>query len=144
MNNLKQRLAALYRQYGDVLRYLVIGGLTTVIDLVVFAVANGLLGVHYQAAKVIAWVLAVAFAFWGNKFVVFRTQSKDRQGVLREAGSFVAMRLLTLGFSALFLYVTIGRWQWDENLSNLVCNVVVVVLNYVLSKLVVFRGKRGE
>lgn len=138
---MKEKLKALYLRYGDILRYLIIGGLTTLVDLIVFMLLNSVLGVHYQAAKIASWVLAVAFAYWGNRRIVFRSETKDRRGLLREAGSFVAMRVVSLLFSLLFLYIAIDRAGLDENLSNLLCNVFVVILNYILSKLVVFRKK---
>lgn len=138
---MRQKLTELYRKHGDILRYLIIGACTTLIDIVFFALLNGVLGMHYQLAKVIVWVLAVAFAFAGNKWVVFRSKTTDRGALLREAGSFTAMRMLTLLFSLVFLYLTIDRLGWDENLSNILSDIVVIVLNYILSKLVVFRKR---
>lgn len=138
---MKQKLMDLYAKYGDILRYLVIGVLTTVIDIVFFALFNGVLGLHYQIAKVIAWVVAVAFAFWGNKKIVFRTKTESGAALLREAGSFLAMRLVTLAFSVVFLYFAVELMGWDENVSNIICNIVVIILNYILSKLVVFKKK---
>ena len=138
---MKQKLMDLYAKYGDILRYLVIGVLTTVIDIAFFALFNGVLGLHYQIAKVIAWVVAVAFAFWGNKKVVFRTKTENNTALLREAGSFLAMRLVTLAFSVVFLYGAVEIVGWDENISNIICNIVVIILNYILSKLVVFKKK---
>ena len=136
-----QKIKDLYAKHGDILRYLIIGGLTTLIDIVLFALLNGTLGLHYQLAKVICWVVAVAFAFVGNKWVVFRTKTTEKKELLREIGSFVSMRLVTLLFNVVFLYLTIGLFGWDENLSNILANVFVIILNYVLSKLVVFKKK---
>lgn len=135
------KIKDLYNKYGDVLRYLIIGGVTTLIDFLTFTLLNGPLGVHYQVANIVAWVVAVCFAFVGNKWVVFRTETPGWHTLAREAGSFVAMRLTTLLFSAVFLYVTVSLLAWDETLSKLISNIVVIILNYVLSKLVVFRKK---
>lgn len=137
-----KKLRALYAQHGDVLRYLIIGGLTTLLDIAVFALLHTVLGLHYQVAKVISWIAAVIFAFWGNKFVVFRTRTESRQQLLKEAASFTSMRLLTLLFSVAFLFVAVELLHMDENLSNIISNVFVVIFNYVLSKLVVFRKKK--
>lgn len=134
------KLKALYAKYGDILRYLIIGGVTTLIDLAAFALLETT-GMNYLVAKSIAWVLAVAFAFWGNKQIVFRTETRDARGVAKEAGSFLAMRLITLGISLGFMYIAVDLLGWNENLSNLICNIVVIILNYILSKLIVFRKK---
>lgn len=139
---MKEKIKALYARYGDILRYLIIGGLTTLLDMGVFALLHAVLGVHMQVANVITWVVAVAFAFVGNKWLVFRTDTKDRRELLREGVSFVSMRLLTLLFSAAFLEIAVKALGWDELVAKAVSTVLVVILNYVLSRLVVFRQKK--
>lgn len=139
---MRKKITELYEKHGDILRYLIVGVMTTLIDIFFFFLLNNVLGVHYQVAKVVAWVLAIAFAFVGNKWLVFRTASKDRKTVWMEAFRFVAMRLLTLLVSIGFLYVAIDLGGWDENLSNILSNVLAIILNYILSKLVVFRAAK--
>lgn len=140
-----KKLRGLYQKHGDILRYLIIGGITTLIDIAVYSLLTNVFSMAYTPTKVIAWILAVAFAFWGNKWVVFRTKTKNRRQLLRETVSFIAMRLLTLLFSLIFLRVTIDTWGWNSDLSNILCNVVVIVLNYILSKIFVFteNGKQN-
>ncbi len=140
---MRKKLLALYERHGELIRYLFIGGVTTGIDIVTFALFTRALGIDYLIAKVMASALAIAFAFVGSKWVVFRSETRDRKAFLREVVSFVAMRLLTLLFAEGFLYLTVEHGAWDENIANIVCNVVVVALNYVLSKLVVFRKGKG-
>lgn len=137
------KLKALYKRHGDFLRYLIIGGLTTLVDNGIFALAHGGIGLHYQTANAAAWVVAVSFAFLGNKWVVFRTPTKDGRSLLLEAARFTAMRLLTLLFSVAFLYAAIDLLGIDEFLSKAVSSVAVIALNYVLSKLVVFKSPRS-
>lgn len=138
---MRTKLRTLYEKHGDILRYLVIGGLTTLIDMGLFALLVSGFGVYYQTANVIVWVLAVSFAFVGNKWVVFRTKTKSPSALWKEAASFFAMRLVTLLFSAAFLYGAVDLLVWNENLAKLLCNIAVVILNYILSKLVVFRAR---
>jgi putative flippase GtrA len=133
---MKETMLSLYRRHRESIWYLIIGGITTVIDLVSFALLTGPLGIGELFAKTIAWVLAVTCAFIGNKWLVFRSQNSALGGeVLR----FAIMRVLTLAFSWGFLYLTINLAGWNGNLSNLLCNVVVIVLNYILSKTLVFK-----
>lgn len=136
-----EKCKALYARYGDILRYLIIGGLTTLLDYAVFALMFNALGVHYQIASVFSWMAAVAFAFCGNKWVVFRAHARDLRTLLRESVSFVTARLATLGVNALFLYVSVDMLGMHANLAKLLANVLVIILNYVLSRLFVF--KRG-
>lgn len=138
---MRDRLKTLYEKHGDILRYLIIGGLTTAIDYGAYALLTEALGVHIQVAGVIAWILAVSFAFVGNKWIVFQTRAEGSRALLREVAAFTASRLVTLGFQALFLYVAVDVLSWNNLISKAVCNVLVVVLNYVLGRLVVFRRK---
>lgn len=138
---MKKKMLDLYAKHGDILRYLIIGGLTTAIDILLFMLLNTVFGLHYQVAKILTWVIAVSFAFWGNKRIVFQTKTAAKSDLIREIASFFAMRLVTLGFSVLFMYVAVEHLHWDENISNIACTFIVIVLNYVLSKLIVFKKK---
>ena len=137
-----KKIKELYEKHQGLFWYLVIGGITTVIDIIAFWFAHDIVGVHYQIAKIFAWILAVAFAFFGNRMFVFRSEAKGAQAILAEAGRFVAMRVLTLLFSLGFMYVAVDLFGLDENLSNILSLIFVLILNYVLSKLVVFRKKK--
>lgn len=137
---MRQKLLDLYKKHGDILRYLIIGGLTTLANVVVYAILTEGFSIHYQVANIISWLVAVIFAFVGNKWVVFRTRERDAHSLLREAGSFFLMRLLTLGFDAGALYVMVEWLHMDEMIAKIISTAAVIVLNYVLSKLVVFRN----
>ncbi|MDR0929911.1 MAG: GtrA family protein [Oscillospiraceae bacterium] len=137
---MKERIASLYRRHRESIWYLIIGGGTTLIDLIFFALLTAL-GMGELAAKTAVWFVAVSFAFVGNKWLVFRSKTLKARALAGEALRFAAMRLTTLAFSWGFLYLTVTLAGWDRNLSNLLCNAVVVVLNYILSKFIVFRKK---
>lgn len=135
------KIKALYQKHGDILRYIVIGGMTTAVSLAVFAMANSLLGIHYQVANILAWIVGVAFAFWGNKVVVFRSRTSGASAMLREAVRFVGTRLTTLVVSALLLYIAVDLLRWNANVSKLISQLFEIALNYVLGRLLVFRKK---
>lgn len=141
----------------EVLSYLFFGVLTTLVALLMFYLpdklfsAVGYMGVvHYATgsakdfsyieSNVISWICAVAFAFVTNKLFVFESHSWERRTVLREAGTFVGGRLATLlvDTAMMFLFVTVIGMH--EMLAKLIVQVVIVILNYVISKLIVFRG----
>ena len=130
-------------KYAEVLRYLVVGGLTTVVSLVifygcVFTVLDGRNAVQLQIANIISWIGAVAFAYVTDRIFVFKS-TEDK--VLREICSFVLSRVVTLltDMGTMFLLATILRL--DHNLSKLFSMVLVMVGNYVISKLFVFKKK---
>jgi putative flippase GtrA len=111
----------------------------------------------YAVASVIAWLAAVAFAYVTNKLLVFGSRSWEKRVVAREALSFYAARLFSLGVELLGLYVMndlmgFGRFNWaalgreinGEDVSKLLMQFVVIVLNYVFSKLWIFTKTKGE
>ncbi len=125
----------------EMLSYLVFGILTTLINIGVFQLCNGVLRWSWQAANIVAWILAVLFAFLTNKLYVFKSKS-FRAGVFwRELAEFTGARLLSLGVDYACLWLLIEVCGWNKLLSKVADNVVVVVINYVFSKLIIFRKK---
>lgn len=138
-----ERIRVLYKKYEELFNYLVVGGLTTVVSMVLFygcvwTVLDGTDAVQLQIANVISWSGAVLFAYVTNRRFVFHSRETN---ILREMSSFVLSRLLTLllDMGVMFLLATVMKA--DYNLSKLVSMVLVTVGNYVISKLLVFRGK---
>lgn len=135
------KIKELYTKYREVFWYVITGGITTLVDLATFTLAYNVMGIHYQIAKIMAWFLAVICAFIGNKLLVFRTRTDSAKALLSETTKFFGARVLTLVFALAFMYVAVDLLGVEENLSNLLCTVAVFVLNYVLSKLLVFTKK---
>lgn len=119
--------------------YGVFGVITTVINIVVFWLFSDVLQVHYMVANVIAWVIAVAFAYVTNKFWVFESKSWKRSVWIPECIGFVCARLATGLLDMGLMYFMISIIGVPKIWAKLVSNVVVIIGNYVLSKLVVFR-----
>ena len=131
-----------YVKYKEPLLYLFFGGLTTLISIFVFWLFNGPFGLNELVANLISWVLAVLFAFLTNKTWVFQSGGQEK-GFLSLMLSFYAGRLVTLGVEELLLLVFITWLGFNSMAVKIVAQVVVIVLNYVISKLLVFRDK-GE
>ena len=128
----------------EVISYVIVGVLTTIINYAVYFLMPrfGDSGFDVVLATAVAWVFAVAFAFFANKIFVFDSPSWDRKTVMRELPSFVTARLLSLGFDALFMYITVGRLHFNDPLMKILSNIVVLIANYLASKLFIFK-KRG-
>lgn len=125
----------------EMILYIIFGVLTTVINLVVFQICYNNLHWSWQIANALAWILAVTFAFITNKIWVFRSTSLHRDVVLRELFSFFAARLFSLGVDYLCMWIFIDILLWSGLISKIADNVIVVVINYVFSKLFIFRKK---
>ena len=118
--------------------YLVFGGVTTLVNYIVYWLCLRL-GINYLISNVIAWIFAVAVAFVTNKLFVFESRKFDSRVLLREIGLFAGARLVSLGLEEGFLALTVGVFGANELLMKLIASVFVVIINYVFSKLVIFK-----
>lgn len=125
----------------EIILYLIFGGLTTVISIAVYYIAFNYLHIHYLVSEGISWFLSVLFAYLTNRKWVFESKAAGFGPVMREALAFYAARGLTglLGMGLLWLFVDV--FGMGENIAKIVQSVVVIILNYVFSKLFVFRKK---
>lgn len=130
-----------YMTTPEMISYIIFGVLTTAINIAVFQAANKGLQWSWQAANILAWILAVLFAFITNKLWVFKSKSFQAIVLWREFISFVSARLLSLGVDYACLWLLIDHCHWNELLSKIVDNVLVIIINYALSKLLIFRKK---
>lgn len=136
-----QKLKALFVKYYDLITYLVFGVLTTVVNYLIYLPCYNLLGLGSSVSNVIAWAAAVIFAFLTNKPFVFRSHDWSAETVISELTKFIGTRLGSGALETLILLVCVDWLRWDGNVWKLVTSVLVVVLNYVGSKLLVFRKK---
>ena len=128
-----------YRKYKEVLLYLLFGGLTTVVSVVTFALFYKLMGIHELVANVLSWILAVLFAYVTNRTWVFSSGAESSADILREMLSFFGGRLATLLVEEGIMAVFASWLALPAVPVKLAAQVVVIVLNYVISKLFVFR-----
>jgi len=126
---------------GEIVRYLIVGGLTTVVSLSVYygcvlTFLDPENPLQLQAANIISWIAAVTFAFFANRIFVFRSRGG---GVLREAGAFYLARVGTLLMDMCIMFVGVTLMGYSDKVMKLIVQVVVTIANYVFSKLFVFR-----
>ena len=133
------KIRALIVKYWDILTYLVFGVLTTVVNYIVYLPLYNLMGMSATVANAIAWVAAVAFAYLTNKPFVFRSHDWSLKTVVPELTRFVSCRIGSGLAETLILLITVDILGWNGNLWKLLTSVLVVVLNYVASKLFVFK-----
>lgn len=135
------RIIAFLRRYYDILAYLVFGVLTTVVNFLVYFPCYNLLGLPAVVSNMIAWVAAVAFAYLTNKPFVFRSNDWSAETVIPELMKFVGCRVASGAAESGIIWLTVDILMWNGNIWKIVTSVLVVVLNYVGSKLIVFRRK---
>lgn len=133
------KIRALIKKHWDIVSYLLFGGLTTVVNYIVYLPLYNLLGFSATVSNSIAWVAAVAFAYLTNKPFVFKSYDWSAKTVLPELAKFVGCRVGSGVMETLIILVTVDLMHWDGNIMKLVTSVLVVILNYIGSKLFVFR-----
>ena len=134
-----EKLKALMVRYRDVIVYLVFGVLTTAVNYIVYLPCYNVLGLSGSVSNAIAWVGAVAFAYLTNKPFVFRSHDWSAKTVIPELTKFVGCRVGSGVLETAIIFLTVDWLGWNGNVMKLLTSVLVVVLNYIGSKLLVFK-----
>lgn len=125
----------------ELVSYLLVGVATTLVNYVAYFLATRTAGLSVMAGTWVAWVIAVAFGYVANKLFVFKTHCPDTGALLREAGGFFAMRLVSLGMETVLMFLLVEVLHLNDLAMKLLVNIVVIILNYVFSKLFIFKKK---
>ena len=136
-----EKLRSLIEKYWDVLSYLFFGVLTTVVNYLIYLPVYNFCGLSAALSNMIAWVGAVIFAFLTNKPFVFRSHDWSAKTVVPELTKFVSCRIASGVLETVILFLAVDCMNWDGNIWKLVTQVLVIIINYVGSKLLVFRKK---
>ncbi len=125
-----------YYQYKEIINYLIFGVLTTVVNFVTYFICSDLMHIQYLISNLIAWFLSVLFAYVTNRRYVFESKSVS---VVSEMIKFFGSRMTTGVLDMFFMWLLISIFCLHEMFSKIFVNVLVVIANYILSKLVVFK-----
>lgn len=131
------------KKYRSLISYGIFGVLTTAINIAVYALCYQKLGISNVISNIVAWIVAVLFAFVTNKLWVFESKSMELIVLVKEAVSFFGCRLATGVLDLAIMYVTVDRLALNSTLMKCISNVIVIVVNYVASKFVIFKQKEA-
>ena len=138
MKELINKVIKIYNQYKMPILYMFFGGLTTLVNIVVYFICYDISKLSNVVSTVIAWILSVIFAFITNKLYVFESKSGS---LLYEISTFFTCRLGTGILDVGIMYFTVDILKWNALLMKIISNVIVIVLNYILSKVIIFKKK---
>lgn len=130
----------------EVLMYLIFGVLTTIVALAIYyaltyTVLDANNSIQLQIANVISWVGGVIFAYVTNRKYVFESKNKNK---VVEAGKFVSARLVTLLMDMAIMFVGVTLLKGNDKILKIISQIVVIVSNYVFSKLIVFKKEKKD
>jgi len=117
--------------------YLIFGILTTIVNIVSFFLFNKLF--NYKLSNIIAFILAIVFAYITNKKYVFESKKEEKTEIIKEFIFFIGSRLFTFVLDMLLMVLFIEGLFVNVLISKVLVNVVVIILNYILSKKLVFK-----
>ena len=130
------------KKYEDVLLYLIFGVLTTLVNFATYYICYTKLHWINLVSNTVAWILSVMFAFITNKIWVFKSKSFQTELVLRELITFVVSRLSTWLLETVIMIVGVDILKGYWLIAKVIASVLVVILNYVFSKLFIFRKNK--
>ena len=141
-----KKIWELYQKHREVISYLFWGGIAFVLSVLLFWIFNSKLGMGEVLANTIDWIILVIFTFFTNKLFVFRSKAGSPKAFGREFVSFVLARLFTLLLEDAIIWVGCSKLGFNAEIGSLIVKLiaqfVVIVSNYILSKLIVFRHKK--
>lgn len=144
------KIKKLYKKYEEVILYLIMGVLATIVNLgvkyaLLFTILDASNGLELQIAVIISWIAAVLFAYFTNRTWVFKSKNTNK---LKEFISFVIARISTLLMEMAIMWFFVTFLKLDTDLWviiwTIVAQAVVIVANYIFSKLFIFKEKKNE
>lgn len=145
-----QEIKELYSKYKEIINYLIFGILTTIVNLaskylLLFTILEASNAIELQIAVIVSWCIACLFAYITNRIWVFESKSKE---VIKEMLKFFTARLATLGLEMLIMFVFVTVMGLNSDIWviiwTLISQVLIVIGNYILSKLIVFKNRKKE
>ena len=135
------KLKELYKKYRGVILYLFFGVCSTAVNIAIYYVCAHPLGMETTPATAVAWVVSVAFAYVTNKLFVFESKTETLQALLKEIFSFITARVATGVMDLGIMFLFVDKLHCNDMVVKIASNVLVVILNYVFSKLFIFKKK---
>ncbi len=135
------RIKELFFKYREVVLYLFFGGCTTLVNIGAYFVLD-VMGISTAFSTVMAWLLSVLFAFITNKIFVFSSRSSGHRGFFKEGFSFFSCRFLTGVLDLVIMLLFVDKLGLNGLLIKVLSNILVIALNYVFSKLFIFKGSK--
>ena len=134
-----KKLADWYRKHQEGMRYLIFGALSTVVNIVSYAILYYMFHISNAVSNILAWIIAATFAYITNKLFVFNSKVNNKKELFKEIVYFYGCRLFTLAIDEGIMILAVDRFKWNGILMKIVANIIVIILNFIFSKILIFR-----
>ena len=129
----------LLSKYRELIVYVIVGVITTIVSLLSYYLFAYTLEIQYLISNFLSWVCAVVFAYITNKVWVFQNYDFALSNIVKEIVAFIGARIATLGVDMLIMFVMVDMLSLQDLVAKITVQVIVTILNYILSKFLVFR-----
>ena len=143
---MKKIIEEVYDQYKEIINYLIVGILTTVVSLgtyyfCVLTFLNPQDVFQLQCANIISWIFAVMFAYVANRKYVFESTNPN---IVKEVLAFISARVTTLIMDMLSMFILVSCINMSDKIAKILVQIIVTIANYIFSKILVFANNNGE
>ena len=141
------KLINIYKKYQEIINYLIVGVLTTLVSIFTYFILSLILDINnnilFIFANIISWICAVVFAYITNKRFVFNSATSNRKEEIKVFSLFVSSRITTLLIELIFMFLTVKVLLLNDKISKVIAQIIVIILNYIISKIFVFKKKKN-
>lgn len=142
MKDLINKMKKYYKKYREGITYLISGGMATFLNIGIFALLTYVFKINYEVSNIIAIIVAIFFQYISNKFVVFESKGNSLKENIKEFFSFISCRLVTMIMDQAMMTIGIEKLGINELVMKVIVNIIVIIVNYIFSKLIIFRKKK--
>lgn len=139
---MKEKIIELYKKYKEIIVYLVFGGLSTIVNFVSYFIFARIIGIDEVISSGLSWLCAVIFAYLTNKIFVFNSKTTTTKELIKEAITFVSCRVLSGIFCDVGTFaIMVKVLKINDIIAKIITQVMVVIVNYIFSKLIIFKKR---
>ena len=129
-------------KHKEVINYLIFGFLSFVVSMATYYLAR--ICFDYVISNIISWIIAVIFSYVTNKLFEFESKIEGKRKLVKEFVTFILSRIFTLVLETLILYMMVDLMNMNDRMVKVIAQIIVILMNYILSKLIIFKKKKTE
>ena len=134
----KDKIDKIYKKNKEIINYIIVGVLTTFVSIGSYWLFRFIIK-NYVILSIISWILAVTFAYVTNRKYVFESKEPN---ILQEVTKFFGSRLFTLGVEVTLMVLFVSVLKINDMVSKILLQIIILILNYVFSKVFVFKNNK--